>query len=112
MAITERIDYAIEQAEMIKHHSMCDDSDLFVKNGVWKRAGLSVPIPENTISNIALGIINHDLVSGYFVEHSNEADFYEKYFYRDNEVKYFYVLDLAERELGACFINVSKEGLS
>lgn len=43
----------------------------------------------------------HDMVVSFIARHSNEEDFEEKYFHKNGAIKYFTVLELAEKEKAA-----------
>ena len=70
----------------------------FYQRTSWKPAGLFIPIgPDSTKKGIIEGVRCHDLVTSFLVKHSHDDNFDEEYFHGPEQVKYFKVLDLAEK---------------
>ena len=65
----------------------------------WIGADLHIVIgPDSTRSRMLKQIQLHDMVVEYLIRHAHEDDFDEKYFHKDGAIKYYTVLELAEKE--------------
>ena len=76
-----------------------DDGEVYVRVG-WARLKLAILVgPDTTRENILSTIKAHDMVISCLAAHSGDECFKERYFHTDGEVRYFTVLELAEKEL-------------
>ncbi len=73
---------------------------MYVKNKAWEAAGLGIAGPIfKTEETFTKEMRYHDLVVEYLANHKNDENFRKNFYYPNGHIKYFKILDLAEKEL-------------